>query len=67
MPAKFVKEGFSEPTARCGISETGSDITPNLDKKRNKGIYMNDLLMCHIGEKDACNQKNCCHFDSNWF
>jgi hypothetical protein len=30
-------------SARGGISETGSDIIPNQDKKRNKGAFVNKL------------------------
>lgn len=40
---KFIKGGIPEPSARMGISETGSEIIPNLDKKRNKSAFMNEL------------------------
>jgi len=39
-------------SARGGISETGSDIIPNLDKKRNRGAIVNKLAVhCRQGEK----------------
>jgi hypothetical protein len=40
---KFVKGGISEPSARVGISKTGSDSIPNSDKKRNRGAFVNKI------------------------
>lgn len=35
--------GDSQDYEKGGISETGSDIIPKSDKKRNKGASMNEL------------------------
>jgi hypothetical protein len=40
-------------SARGGISETGSDIIPNSDKKRNRGAFVNELYeICPINKKE---------------
>jgi len=35
-------------SARGGLSEAGSDIIPNLDKKRSKGAFANKLGGIHF-------------------